>query len=59
MRKMSKSEITEITRQYKDILMISGRINTMKMDILPNLLYRLGELPMEIQRTYFMDLKNT
>ena len=55
-----KKEIKEDTNKWKHVpCSWIGRINIMKMAILPKAIYRLNGMPIRVPMTYFTDMEQT
>ena len=58
--KSLKKEIEEDTRKWKDLPCSSvGRINIVKMAILPKAIYRFNAMPTKILAKFYKDLERT
>ena len=56
--KMLKKEIEEDTNEWNDILCSwIGRINIIKMSMLPKVIYRFNAVPINIPMMSFIELK--
>ena len=55
--KTSMKEIEDDTNKWKDTLFSwNGRIITVKMSMLPKVIYRFGEIAIEISMKFFTEL---
>ena len=55
-----KKEIKEDTNKWKHVLSSwIGRVNIIKMFLLPNAMYRFNAIPIKIPMAYFIDIEET